>query len=121
MKLHLSTSNDTYQINKVDTKSVTINQKIYSNSVIVMPDSLTDWEPTNVDNLKIAHFEILVKLEPELIILGTGQTIHFPSAELLSPLIQKGIGIEIMDTAAACRTYTILASEGRKVAAALLI
>ncbi len=121
MKFHLTTSNSTYQIKRIDTNSVTINAKKYSNSIIIMPEYLTDWEPTNVDDLKIAHFEILAKLEADIIVLGTGQTIHFPSAELLSPLIQKNIGIEIMDTAAACRTYTILVSEGRKVAAGLLI
>lgn len=121
MKVHLTTSNSTYQIKSIDTNSVTINDKKYSNSIIIMPEYLTDWQPTTVDDLKIAHFETLAKLEADIIVLGTGQKIHFPSAELLSPLIEKSIGIEIMDTAAACRTYTILLSEGRKVAAGLLI
>lgn len=121
MKFHLTTPNSTYQIKKVDTNSITINDKTYSNSLIIMPEYLTDWEPSNFEDLKLAHFEILANLDADVIVLGTGQTIHFPSVELLSPLIKKGIGIEVMDTAAACRTYTILASEDRNVAAGLLI
>lgn len=121
MKFHLNTSNSTYQIKRVDTNSVTINDKIYSNSLIIMPEYLTDWQPSNFEDLKIAHFETLANLDADLIILGTGKTIHFLNVELLSPLIKKGIGIEVMDTAAACRTYTILASEDRNVAAGLLI
>lgn len=121
MKFHLTTPNSTYQIKRVDTNSITINETNYSNSLIIMPEYLTDWEPSNFEDLKLEHFEILANLDADVIVLGTGQTIHFPSVELLTPLIKKGIGIEVMDTAAACRTYTILASEDRNVAAGLLI
>jgi uncharacterized protein len=121
MKFHLNTSNHRYQIKTVNTNSIIINETIYSNSLIIMPQYLTDWEPSNFEELKLAHFEILANLDADVIVLGTGQTIQFPNAELLSPLIKKGIGIEVMDTAAACRTYTILASEDRNVAAGLLI
>jgi uncharacterized protein len=62
-----------------------------------------------------------VLLCPELLILGTGRRQRFPRAELLAPLAEAGIGWEVMDTGAACRTYNILMSEGRNVAAALLM
>jgi len=79
------------------------------------------WQPQNFAQLNAQAFESLAKDGIELVILGCGKRLQFPSAALLTPLMGKGIGLESMDTAAACRTYNILASEGRKVLAALLI
>ncbi|EDN71853.1 MAG: Mth938-like domain-containing protein [Candidatus Parabeggiatoa sp.] len=122
MKLHLDLSDDShYQIQRVDSQSVTINEKVYSHNIIVQPNSISDWDVENFDTLEVAHFQQLCALRPELVLLGTGQKIHFPATELLVPLINEGIGVEVMDTPSACRTYTILMAEGRKVLAALLI
>ncbi|HID98731.1 MAG TPA: hypothetical protein EYP59_00355 [Thiotrichaceae bacterium] len=122
MKLHLDLSDDShYQIQRVDSQSVTINDKVYSHNIIVLPNSISDWDVENFDTLEVAHFQQLCALRPELVLLGTGQKIHFPATELLVPLINEGIGVEVMDTPSACRTYTILMAEGRKVLAALLI
>ncbi|HAI68808.1 MAG TPA: hypothetical protein DCM38_05140 [Gammaproteobacteria bacterium] len=122
MKLHLDLSDDShYQIQRVDSQSVTINDKVYSHNIIVQPNSISDWDVENFDTLEVAHFQQLCALRPELVLLGTGQKIHFPATELLVPLINEGIGVEVMDTPSACRTYTILMAEGRKVLAALLI
>ena len=66
------------------------------------------------------HFAQLAALGPELVIFGSGARLRFPPAALLRPLIERGIGVETMDTAAACRTYNVLLAEGRSVLAALL-
>jgi uncharacterized protein len=79
------------------------------------------WAPHKFAQLDVQSFESLAKDGVELVILGCGKRLQFPPASLMAPLIAKGIGLESMDTAAACRTYNILASEGRKVLAALLI
>ncbi|MEY4750475.1 MAG: hypothetical protein RIQ60_2689 [Pseudomonadota bacterium] len=71
--------------------------------------------------LSTAHFELLAQHEPELVIFGSGAKLRFVAPALLAPLMSRRIGIETMDTAAACRTYNILAGEGRKVLAALLL
>lgn len=120
MKLHLTNSNATYQINAYDQHSVTINEQVYAHSLIIMPEYLTKWDIDNFDALMPAHFEPMCKLSPDLILLGTGKTLRFPKPELLASLLKQGIGIEVMDTPAACRTYTILVAEGRVVAAALM-
>jgi len=121
MKLQLDlNSNNTYQIQRFDLESVTINDKVYFNNIIVMPDYLNEWAVDSFDGLDVTHFEQLRAVNPEVVLLGTGKNIRFPSNELLIPLINAGIGVEVMDTAAAIRTYMVLSAEGRKVAAALL-
>ncbi len=120
MKLHLTSSNVTYQINAYDQSSVTINEQVYAYSLIVMPEYLTKWDIESFDKLMPVHFESVCALSPDLILLGTGKTLRFPKPELFSTLLKQGIGIEVMDTPAACRTYTILVAEGRAVAAALV-
>ena len=79
------------------------------------------WNCANYDDLGPAHFEQLAQLQPEVVIFGSGDRIRFPRAAWLRALVTSGIGIETMDTAAACRTYNILAQEGRQVAVALLL
>lgn len=80
-----------------------------------------NWGPKHFNELNAQSFEALAQEGVELVLLGCGHKLQFPPASLLAPLIAKGIGLESMDTLAACRTYNILASEGRKVFAALLI
>ena len=87
-----------------------------------MPDRLiTDWTPVNTDDLTADHFEELIEFEPEVVILGTGEHLHFPHPSVTAELLTQGIGVEVMDTSAACRTYNVLLSEGRQVVAALLL
>jgi uncharacterized protein len=90
-------------------------------SIILSPRSMRAWSPTHVDEIEVAHFEELLEWEPEVALFGSGSRLRFPAPELLAPLHRRGIGIEVMDTAAACRTFNILASEGRRVTAALLM
>ena len=82
---------------------------------------ISDWEPGQTDELTTAHMEAILELEPELVLLGTGARQHFPAMDILSPLHRARIGIEVMDTAAACRTFNILVGEGRHVVAALMM
>jgi uncharacterized protein len=79
------------------------------------------WRPRSPDELSAADFETVLALKPELVIFGSGPRIRFVSPALMSCLIDRRIGVETMDTAAACRTYNVLASEGRSVVAALLL
>ncbi len=82
---------------------------------------ITGWAPRSVAELSAAHLEPALALEPALILLGTGAHQHFPPAEILALPQQRGIGMEIMATAEACRTFNILVAEGRPVVAALMM
>lgn len=92
-----------------------------SGSFIVSPRHLLrDWAPTNIDSLSAEHLNAIIELQPELVLLGTGPRLIFPSPAILADLHRQRIGIEVMDTAAACRTYNILMAEGRFVVAGLI-
>ena len=91
-----------------------------SSSVIVMPDRTEDWSVTRFDDLRAEDFAFLRELQAEIVLLGTGARQRFPHPRLTAALASAGIGLEVMDVQAACRTYNILVAEERKVAAALL-
>jgi uncharacterized protein len=99
---------------------VLINGERHSRSVIVVPDRVIAWEAASFEALAEAHFAELAALGPEIVLLGTGTRLRFPHPRLTSPLSSARIGFEVMDLNAACRTYNILVSEDRRVAAALL-
>ena len=90
-------------------------------AVVPWSGAVLDWEAPAFAALTAAHFERLLALEPEVVIFGSGERLRFPPPALLRALIERGIGVETMDSGAACRTYNILASEGRRVVAALLL
>lgn len=122
MLLNEDTGIGNYHIQAYDAESVTINKSLYTSSMIVSPYILIpEWEPKSLEDLKAEHFQSVLSLNPEVVILGTGKKFIFPPQEKLMLLFQKRIGIESMDTGAACRTYTALISEGRKIVAALII
>ncbi len=79
------------------------------------------WDCRRYEELTAAHFTPLAALRPELVLFGSGARLRFPRPEWLQALVEQGIGLETMDTAAACRTYNILAGEGRHVVVALLL
>lgn len=102
--------------------SVTIGAEEIRSSLIVTPRCLVrDWPPREFSDLDAMHVRTIAELKPEIVLLGTGATLHFLSPDLLVHLSEAGIGLETMDTGAACRSYNILAGEGREVAAALLM
>ena len=96
-------------------------EKIASSVIIGSKGQRVDWPAARFEDLDARHFEQLAQLDCEIVIFGSGARIRFPQAAWLRPLMAKRVGIETMDTAAACRTYNILAQEGRSVAAALLL
>ncbi len=122
MKFHLQTGGGDNLIRGYGPGQITVNQDSYSTGVIVLPQRIVhDCLPGRFAELTAAHFDTLAGLGPELVILGTGRRLQFPSAALTTSLMRASIGLEVMDTAAACRTYNILRGEGRVVAAALLM
>ena len=122
MKLHLANFAHQYIFTGYGDGYVLINQIRYEKSLIVLPDHLIeDWPVSSVSQIENRHFESMLSRTPAIIILGTGVKHQIPDQYLLSQLIKSGIGIEIMDTQACCRTYNILVEEGRRVAAAILI
>lgn len=122
MKMSLDTGTASHLIRAYAQGSITINQTEYTSDLIVMPESvITDWSPAPVAELSAAHFDLLADYEPEIVLLGTGREQRFPPARLLADLGRRGIGLEIMDTAAACRTFNVLMSEDRRVAACLMM
>lgn len=96
-------------------------EKIHHSVVIGSGGDKFDWECPSFEALTPAHFTRLLDSKPELVIFGSGAKLRFPPPALLSALMAQRIGVETMDTLAACRTYNILAGEGRRVTAALLI
>jgi len=92
-----------------------------SNSFIISPRHLIrDWAPSTIETLLAEHLQPLIELQPEVVILGTGQILQFPESNVLAKLHNQQLGVEIMDTAAACRTYNILMMEGRFVVAGMI-
>ena len=101
---------------------VVVNGTRHSSSLVVSGDRIvTDWPAASVEALTADHLAAIVGLAPEIVLLGTGAKFTFPDASLLAPLYKAGIGVEVMDTPAACRTYNILLGEGRNVVAALIL
>lgn len=122
MKLHLHDFEERNVIKRCDNGTITVNEQTYSESIVVMPEQLVDdWRPANIDELTADDLGSVAQLGVELVILGTGNRQVFPPAHILEPLITASIGFECMDSSAAARTYNILASDGRNVAAAILL
>lgn len=93
----------------------------YRGGLILTPRQIiTDWGPAGVAALEPLHIQSLIDLHPEVIVLGTGPTQVFPDPSIFRLLVERQIGIEVMDTGAACRTYNILMAEARQVVAGLL-
>ena len=102
-------------------EGIQIGGRTYRGSLILTPRQIiTEWGPTGVNALAPRHMQSLIDLHPEVIVLGTGSTQVFPDQSIYRLLVEQRIGIEVMDTGAACRTYNILMAEARHVVAGLL-
>lgn len=122
MKLHLTTTSGQNTIFGHGAGYVDINGTRHTASVIVTPQMiLSPWPVTDVATLSFDDFTVLLEQKPALVVFGSGSTFRFPDIKILAAFSQARIGFEVMDTAAACRTYNVLQSEGRAVAAALMI
>jgi uncharacterized protein len=121
MKLHLEQNQGQQLFTGYGADYVAINNVRYQRNVVVSPQSVRDWPVGNFDDITTADFAFVAELSAEIVIFGTGAKQRFPRPELTRALAVLGAGLEIMDSKAACRTYNILASDGRKVAAAILL
>jgi uncharacterized protein len=121
MKLQLATASSQNLFTGYGPGYVAINNVRHQKHIVVTGDSITEWSIGGVDELDMSHLESLLALKPEIVILGTGATLRFLRPELARLAAAAGIGLEVMDSRAACRTYNILIAEGRKVLAAIRV
>lgn len=122
MKLQLERSDGLNTFTAYGEGYVSVNGVRHHRNLAVLPDRLLpEWTLANFETLSLADFELLAGLDADIVLLGTGKRLRFPRPGLLQPLVNVQRGLEVMDLAAACRTYNILVGEGRRVAAGLLI
>ncbi|MXZ80553.1 MAG: hypothetical protein F4Z15_04125 [Gammaproteobacteria bacterium] len=125
MKLHLDKSDPAHRIRSCIRKEsgfeVRVGDRSFTTSLIVTPGELVSWDVDHPSRLCKEDFEKIAALGAEVVILGTGTRQEFPDPAIYLPLIESGIGLEVMDTPAACRTYSILLSDERNIVAALIL
>jgi len=122
MEFSLDRGTATYQIQAYEPGCITVSGEKIAHSILILAEHLiSPWEPGSLELMKAEDIERILTFKPEVVIIGTGHKMQRPSLEVLRPLIDQNIGFEIMDTKAACRTYTLLMSEDRKVAALLIL
>lgn len=122
MKLHLSGADGLNTFTAYGEGYVSVNGRKFATNLTVLPGKVFEnWTLASFESLAEPDFEFLAGLEADIVLLGTGATCRFPPGRLMRPIAEKHVGLEVMDSHAACRTYNILVAEGRKVACALLI
>lgn len=121
MKISLDKNNADFTINTYDIGSLQINERVYTTPIIISKDRIVDWPVNSVTQLTDPDFEPILETGADIILLGTGQRQIFPPRSILKLAADKRLGLEVMDTAAACRTYNVLLSEDRHVCAALFM
>ena len=121
MKLTDETQAGTNFIRAYEPGQIRIGERAVRGNCIVTADQVIEWSAQSIAALTPADLEPIIALAPEIVILGSGETQQFPEASLLAAVLSRGIGCEVMNTGAACRTYNVLVSEDRKVAAALVL
>ncbi len=111
-----------YALRMADGRQAKVNDRLLTRSFILAPDTLVeDWQAPLAGDLQPQHLQPLLDLSPALVILGTGERQVFPAAAVMALFLTRGIGIEVMNNAAAARTYNVLAAEGRRVAVGFLL
>ena len=121
MKLHLANPGDIKLFTGYADDHVMVNKERFDGSLVVLAEEVrTDWPVLGFDELSEAHFDYFLALKPEVLLLGTGTKQRFAHPRLYRALTNAGIGVECMDTPAACRTYNILVAEDRRVIAAIM-
>jgi uncharacterized protein len=122
MKFQPDTLAGTNAITRFEGSRLWVGATLHEASVLVpWRGSVQPWPPATATDLAAGHFEQILALQPELVIYGSGARLVFPPAALARVLFERRVGLETMDTAAACRTYNVLAAEGRTVVAALIL
>ncbi len=111
-----------YVLRGASAAGVQVNQETLTQSFLLTPNQLVaGWRPASVDELAPEDMQAVLALEPALVLLGSGVRQRFPTAAVMAAVLTRGIGIEVMDSGAAARTFNVLAAEGRKVVAAFLL
>lgn len=109
-------------VRRVDAHHVTLVDRDLSCSFLLAPDrAVENWPIASATMLDGTHVAAVLELQPELIVLGTGDHQVFPAAAFMAGFLRKGVGVEVMDNAAAARTYNLLAGEGRRVVAGFIL
>ena len=121
MQLTPETGGNENLVRTISPGRIRVRDEVYTASVILTAETVLEWPCRSVPALTLSDFEPILKLGPEVVLLGSGLTLKFPGREIGIHFGVQGIGFEVMDTAAACRTYNLLVHEGRRVAAALII
>ena len=122
MKFQPDTAEGLTTVTRQDPGRVWVGPNLFEASIVLpWKGDVQPWGASSLEELTPDHFARIVALKPEVVIFGSGARLRFPAPALLRALIEARIGVETMDTAAACRTYNVLASEGRTVVAALLL
>jgi uncharacterized protein len=121
MQLNLERPDYAFFLRGANGAQALVNDRVLSHSFVVSPDALVEgWPAHDARSLTPALLEPLLALEPELVVLGTGETQVFPPAATMAACLSRGVGVEVMANAAAARTYSVLAGEGRRVVAGFL-
>lgn len=111
-----------YHIRAYSAGQIAVNDECLTRSIVISVSQLIrDWPPQRFEDITREHLQLAAELRPEILLLGTGALMRFPPPGLVAELQAAGVGIEVMDTAAACRTFNVLAAERRQVVAALLM
>ncbi len=111
-----------FTVRSVSDDSIVVNERRLTSSFYLSPESLhEDWPPLSIDALQPDDLAGPLALNPEVILLGAGIHQRFPAAIVMATCLRRGVGIEVMTNAAAARTFSVLASEGRRVVAAFLL
>lgn len=122
MKFAQDSQDEGYVITAYDNGTVSVNGKTFQQSLIISTTKLNEnWGLSAIESLSEKHIDQILSLQPELILIGTGERLKFPAVDKYAAIIHRGIGVDFMDTGAACRTYNILMSEGRNVVAGLIL
>ncbi|HEX4269590.1 MAG TPA: Mth938-like domain-containing protein [Steroidobacteraceae bacterium] len=122
MKFTLENSSRVNLVRAYSRAELRIGEELVRSSCIVSADRLiTDWPPARFDALRPEHLQAIFELEPEVVLLGTGERQRFPPADVRAPFAERRVGLEVMDLGAACRTYNILVQEERHAVAVLFL
>jgi uncharacterized protein len=122
MKFTAESRGDVLLVRSYAPRELRVRDLTFTASVILSAERhVADWPPRSAESLTPEHFAAVLELEPEVVLLGTGVRQVFPDPRIFAHLAGRGVGFEVMDTGAACRTYNVLAQEGRRVVLAVVM
>ena len=122
MQLSQENPDFTYVLRGASATGVLVNQQLLERSFLLSPNRLVEgWRPTSAADLLPEDMEAVLSLQPSVVLLGTGPRQRFPGAAVMAAMLTRGVGMEVMDNAAAARTFNVLATEGRTVVGAFLL